>query len=75
MLIVSFLMIFIGVGLMMLSVGSGSLTGGALIFIGPIPIVFGQDTGGRALMAVGGLVAFMLIALWLWNMKHQIEIA
>jgi uncharacterized membrane protein len=71
---VSFLMILVGIALIVISVGSGSLTGGALVFIGPIPIVIGQETTGQALAVIGVFAVFMLIALWLWKLRRQIEI-
>lgn len=71
-ILLGFLMIFIGTSLMMISMissvgGEGTTTAGgaAFIFIGPIPIIV---TGGNALpaMLLALLAFFMIFLMWIF---------
>ncbi|MDY6765901.1 MAG: DUF131 domain-containing protein [Candidatus Nanohaloarchaea archaeon] len=45
--------------------GDGEVEAGGVVFIGPIPVVFGSNAQVAALSVVVGAV--MLAALWLWT--------
>lgn len=58
--------VFFGIMLITLgSLGSGNVSAGGVIFIGPIPIVFGSGPNG-GLLALISLVASVAIVLWFY---------
>ncbi|WP_297070250.1 DUF131 domain-containing protein [Thermococcus sp.] len=60
MVVLGFLLVFIGILLGALS-GESEVEGGGVIMIGPVPIVFG--TGRAATLAV--ILAVLLMVLWI----------
>ncbi len=54
-------LVFLGVAIMVLASGGGRAEGGAVIVIGPIPIVVGSSRS--AALAAAVLAAVMIIAL------------
>ncbi len=60
MVVLGFLLVFIGV-LLGASSGESEVEGGGVIMIGPVPIVFG--TGRAATLAV--ILAVLLMVLWI----------
>ena len=52
------------------SFGSGNVSAGGVIFLGPIPIVFGSGPGGAALalisVVIGGVMVSLML-LWGWR--------
>jgi len=52
------------------SLGQGSVSAGGVVFIGPIPIVFGSGPGGGVLALLSVVIgAAMLVLLFLWGWK------
>lgn len=55
------------------SVGKGNVSAGGVVFIGPIPIVFGSGPGGDYLalgsVVIGGIMVALLL-LWGWRLAR-----
>lgn len=52
------------------SLGQGSVSTGGVVFIGPIPIVFGSGPGGGQLAFLSVVIgAAMLVLLFLWGWR------
>ncbi len=68
------LTIFLGIALVFAGVsGQGNVSAGGVIFIGPIPIVFGSGPGGGELgllSLVIGAVMVLLLFVWSWRLSH-----
>ena len=65
---------FVGALIMVLAMvlsGSGSTSGGGVIFIGPFPIVFGFGPDAGWLIAVGIIIAVVSLVL-LWVMRRKL---
>jgi uncharacterized membrane protein len=58
-------MLFIALGII-LSAGAGArVQGGAVIFVGPIPVVFATDRDSAILVLLMALVTLLAVILWL----------
>jgi uncharacterized protein (TIGR00304 family) len=61
----------VGFGLILAgSVGQASTSVGGVVFLGPVPIVFGSGPGGWALAllsVVVGAVMVILLLVWTWR--------
>lgn len=70
------LIIFLaGFGLLVVgSLGQGNVSTGGVVFIGPVPIVFGSGPGGWSLaltsVVIGGIVVALLL-LWGWRLSRS----
>jgi uncharacterized membrane protein len=63
-----FVLIFAG------SVGQGSTSAAGVVFIGPVPIVFGSGPGAGALellSVVIGAAMVVLVSLWGWRLSSK----
>lgn len=59
-------LVFLGIALMVLVAGGGRAEGGAVVVIGPIPIVFGSSRNAAlvaAALAVAVIIAFLVLSL------------
>jgi uncharacterized membrane protein len=58
------------------SEGQGSSSAGAVVFIGPFPIVFGSGPGGATLalvsVVIGGVIMALLL-VWGWRLLRTRE--
>ena len=74
-LAVGLLVILAGFGLIIAgSVGQGSVSAGGVVFIGPLPIVFGSGPGGDYLALGAAVIGGILVALlliWGWRLKAE----
>jgi len=72
-LVAGVLIILAGFGLILAgSAGQGSTSAGGVVFIGPIPIVFGSGPGGWVLALVSVVIAAVMVALfllWGWRVR------
>ena len=67
-----FLLILVGLGLVVLGTGTGSVSTGGVVFIGPIPIVFGSGPQGLDLALVSVVISgVMVVALLLMGLRGR----
>ncbi|WP_258083426.1 TIGR00304 family membrane protein [Thermococcus thermotolerans] len=60
MILLGFLLVFIGTAVLALG-GEGEVEGGGVIMIGPVPIIFGTGRG----VGIAVILAIILMALWI----------
>ena len=72
-LFASFAMIFAGMILMMLAsfTQSGSMSGGAIVLIGPIPIVLGSGPESAWLILLGAVFTIVTLAFFLLSRRSR----
>jgi uncharacterized membrane protein len=63
--LVGFLLLFVGLFIFAVSSGSPSSSFGAVVFIGPFPIVFGTGPDSGSLILIGVLIAVAMLAVFL----------
>jgi uncharacterized membrane protein len=74
---IGLIVFFLGLGLVLVgTAGQGNVSTGGVVFIGPVPIVFGSGPGGEALalmsLLIGG-VMIVLFLLWGWRFARMKE--
>jgi uncharacterized membrane protein len=62
--VVAFVMIFLGIVLVAVGgISGGNVSSGGVIFIGPVPIIFGSGSNGAILALIALLAGVVMIAL------------
>jgi uncharacterized membrane protein len=60
--LIGFLLLFVG---LLIFAASSSSSFGAVVFIGPFPIVFGSGPSSGSLMLIGVVIAVAMVAMFL----------
>jgi len=73
MLLFGFLMVFAGVVVIMASAlfgGDGTVSGGAIIFVGPIPIILGTGPDALLMIVLAAVLTIIGFILYFWTRKQ-----
>ena len=73
MLLLGFLLVFAGVVVIMASAlfgGDGTVSGGAIIFVGPIPIILGAGSDAFLMIVLAAVLMIIGFILFFWTGKQ-----
>jgi len=73
MLLFGFLLVFAGVVVIMASAlfgGDGTVSGGAIIFVGPIPIILGAGSDAFLMIVLAAVLMIIGFILFFWTGKQ-----
>ena len=63
-------MIFVGIFLLMISSSLNGISGGGVILIGPIPILFGTGTNSTPLILIGATVTIFALVFFAFVLRR-----